>query len=900
MTSPAISGYTFDSCRGSGAFGSVWKALWNGEFECAVKVLTPGMWHPQYLSWCLERLRREGERTDLVRIFSYDLANDPPHVSMALMPEGTLTLEQLAGRLPAREAWTLLDSVAKTLGWLHGEGMVHTGLSCGNVFVCGGAAGEPVVLLSDIGQGWLSGAPVSHLHSQISCIAPEHWRGATQLLQEGRAQGRDVYAFGVVAWRLLTGSWPRGPKVFDAVAASRSEDLKLETGPFADWLEKEELCDWPAEAVSDEERDRRALVLQCLALDPAERPADMNAVLGTLAKIALPPPAVAAPVESIALEAGGDANGDGKVDSADAFAAGESAPRRRGFLRPALGWASVFKRRGESPAAGAGPWRWAAVAAILASVGLGAYAFRERGARITAASDRDALRREHDELKSRLPRAEAAAASSASEAAAARAELAAAARHSSVALIRKVLATEPVEETELPAWRRAVGAVAEECQALLDSAPPDAAGMESRWQLARLKTALGDEDGALPVLEKLSRDLEAAAIAAGQDFPAELVRLTGRAAALTGRILTSRNRAEDATPHLRKASDSFDRWLATHSDDTESARALANNLLLEGRALAARGQADQARAALMKIEGLVGKPDDSGFKHEDRFLLADVQMELGRLDAAQSAALPAADPASKEPASQLLQSAISRHSDGLKLLLDYDSTDRKSVTCRTRMARGYAEFGRLLIRDSQPRDASVAYGESVKLYSELMQDFEDNISHKLELASVYNEAALLIRNTRPGAAGAVEALSYQDFSVSILNKLNESNPLDNRIRLLLALSLSLNGELIRESADRTNLAECQARALKRQTEAITLTGELLAENTLSEAERREARRISARAWTATAGLHEKAGRRDDTVVALTKALSDWESSPVDDPGDQKLMAWVKERLGKLK
>jgi hypothetical protein len=161
------------------------------------------------------------------------------------------------------------------------------------------------------------------------------------------------------------------------------------------------------------------------------------------------------------------------------------------------------------------------------------------------------------------------------------------------------------------------------------------------------------------------------------------------------------------------------------------------------------------------------------------------------------------------------------------------------------------------------------------------------------MATVYNEAAQLIRVTKPGNAGAREALDYQNFSVDSLRELNESTPLNNAIRSELAASIVLNGELLQDAGETAN-------ALKRYTEAITLTTELLGENTLTENERREVRRLSARAWTGAAGMHERAGRRDETVAALTKALADWESAPVEDPSDQKLMAWVKEKLNKLK
>jgi serine/threonine protein kinase/tetratricopeptide (TPR) repeat protein len=893
MTSPAISGYNFETCRGSGAFGTVWKALWNNEFECAVKVLNPGTWHPQYLSWCLERLRREGARPGLVRIYSYDLANEPPHLSMAHLPEGTLTLEQLSGRLPAREAWALLDSLAETLSWLHSEGIVHTGLSSGNVFVGGGAQGEPVLLLGDVGQGWLTDVPVQRLHGQMAFIAPEQWRAATKLLQEGRAQQRDVYAFGVVAWRLLTGTWPRGAKVFDAITASQNEELNIQSGPFADWLENEPLADWPEPAVSAEESARCKLVERCLSFDTTKRFPDMKAVQEALGAIALPPPSTATSSECPAPDSA-DANADGKVDSADAFVSDNSLPRRGGFRIPFFRLRSQPRPdSGEQAASPArGVWRLAAGIAILGAAVAAAWGVNERDKRITLGKERDALLRSNEELSSRLPRVEGAAAAAEATARAARAEQAAAARHDGVELIRKVLSTRPVEDSELAPWRLAVRAVADQYHALLDGAPADAVGMEARWQLARLKSSLGDSDGALPVLEKLSRDLEAAAIAAGTDFPAELIRLTGRVSALTGQILTSQNRTDDALPCLRRASDSLEKWLATNAEDHETARTLAHNLLLEGRTLAARGQSEQARSALMKVESLVREEDDPAFKPEDYLLLADAQMETGRLDTAQ-AGKPPADDGAKETAARLLESAAARYVDAINTLLKYDAGDKRSVACRNRLTRCYFEMGRVLVRSNSGRDASIAFAESVKVYTELVNEFPEKDTYKFELAAAYNEAAQLIYSTDHTVDGARRALELQDFSVRFMEKLNDANPLDNAVRLQLAASFTLNGELLQGKGE-------SVAALKRHNETLTFIGQLLEENTLSEKERREARRITARAWTATAGLHEKAGRRDATVEALTKAMTEWESSPVEDPYDQKMMTWVQTKLNALK
>ena len=84
------------------------------------------------------------------------------------------------------------------------------GLFSGNGFVPAGEKDEPSGLLRDAGEGWVEGDPPGKLHRQAPFIAPEYWDGAQGLVAKGKAQGRDVYAFGVLAWHLLNGGWPRG------------------------------------------------------------------------------------------------------------------------------------------------------------------------------------------------------------------------------------------------------------------------------------------------------------------------------------------------------------------------------------------------------------------------------------------------------------------------------------------------------------------------------------------------------------------------------------------------------------------------------------------------------------------------------------------------------------------
>ena len=103
----------------------------------------------------------------------------------------------------------------------------------------------------------------------------------------------------------------------------------------------------------------------------------------------------------------------------------------------------------------------------------------------------------------------------------------------------------------------------------------------------------------------------------------------------------------------------------------------------------------------------------------------------------------------------------------------------------------------------------------------------------------------------------------------------------------------LNGEL-------HELAGEPKTGLVRHTEALTLLEELLAEPTVAENDRRDCRRLSARAWTATGGIQEKAGRKDEAIASLSKALEAWTGFAGDDPAADQNVASTRERLRKLK
>jgi tetratricopeptide (TPR) repeat protein len=280
---------------------------------------------------------------------------------------------------------------------------------------------------------------------------------------------------------------------------------------------------------------------------------------------------------------------------------------------------------------------------------------------------------------------------------------------------------------------------------------------------------------------------------------------------------------------------------------------------------------------LARIAALLGQAGDPGFLPVDYFTLSDSHFSLAALDGDEGK----------------MDSATEHHMDAVRILLACDQTNPQSEPCRRRLAEGYYRLGKFLSKNGPPRDASVAFNQAAKLLTQLTSESPADSSCKLQLALTYNEVAQLVRLARPNAAGATEALEYQNFSVTCLRGLNETNTLDNTYRRYLATTLVLNGEL-QEAAGESKTA------LGRHTEALDILDELLAENTLTDDDRRDCRRLSARAWTAMGGMQEKSGNKDAAIASLSKALEAWTGFAGEDPAAAQNVASTREKLRKLK
>ena len=423
----------------------------------------------------------------------------------------------------------------------------------------------------------------------------------------------------------------------------------------------------------------------------------------------------------------------------------------------------------------------------------------------------------------------------------------------------------------MDAWRTAVRPVVVEAEKLFGGAAVAPTDRRSGLLLARMRAALGNEAEALPLLEKLARDIAQASSGAGEAEMKELMPLKAEAEALSGSILMEQGRTAEALPHLQEASAAFDRWQVDAPEETALPPLYARNLLYEARALAGRDQKDEARTRLMRIPSLAGS--DGKTDPESCFVLADAKYELAMLEGESG-------------------KAIEGLNASLDLLIAYDrDVDSRSMACRSRMARGFLALGRLIAKSENPMEATDAFRQSVELDTELMRENPDSAVFKLRLAETYNEVATLIHDAKSGAEGAREALAYQDYSISFLTKLRDAAPLDNGIRRALAGSLVLNGELQAAAGN-------AGTAMKRFEETVALVEKLTAEPSLAAGERLEVQRHAARALAMGGELREKEGKRREAMEDYVKAETMWGVAAPESEEDQVLAAKVKERVAK--
>lgn len=289
MSVPKIPGYRIESLIGKGASGTVYVARHSSGARIAVKVLKEDFCNPGLIANQLNRLYRTECPAGAVPLIAHSL-NKRPILLLGSLEADRVAQEigeryvprtlqmRLADYLGKDESWELLMKLAEALADFHRRRVAHGNLKPGNIFF----SSEGELLLADFAQGLMPGIEVMSYSDALLYAPPEQLTDPASYL-EGAGYGWDVFAFGVLAFRLVNGIFPRCDEVFAQVAPepgqARRKGVEADCERLAQKLVGGSLAPWRGPSASVEDTARRAIIERCLELDPAARYSDMREVL---------------------------------------------------------------------------------------------------------------------------------------------------------------------------------------------------------------------------------------------------------------------------------------------------------------------------------------------------------------------------------------------------------------------------------------------------------------------------------------------------------------------------------------------------------------------------------------------------------------------------------------------
>lgn len=192
----------------------------------------------------------------------------------------------LAEHTQKASTWDTINKLADSIAASHRLRIAHGNLKPGNVFF--DKRGR--ILLTDYAQGLMP--EVSHLPFSDALLytPPEQLIDPSGYLEE-KGYRWDVFAFGVMAYRLLEGAFPRCDATFSSVAPPSGTDrrsaIEADRAQIAENLLQEPIRGWSTRAANDTEQQRRDVILRCLEIDPGARFKDVEDIVQELAAIRL-------------------------------------------------------------------------------------------------------------------------------------------------------------------------------------------------------------------------------------------------------------------------------------------------------------------------------------------------------------------------------------------------------------------------------------------------------------------------------------------------------------------------------------------------------------------------------------------------------------------------------------
>jgi serine/threonine-protein kinase len=275
-----LGSYQLVELLGHGGMGEVWKAQHRLlARSAAVKLVRPellGAASETEAKLTLRRFEREARATaalsspHTIHVFDFGLTDDGTfyYVMELLTGRDLESLVREFGPLPAERVSFLLRQVCHSLADAHARGLVHRDIKPANIYVCRMGLDYDFVKVLDFGLVKLNRRGAA----QQTLLTMDHRTTGTPaymapeiILGDAAVDRRaDVYAFGCVAYYLLTGQL-----VFEADTPMKMLLHHVQTKP----IPPSQRSELPIPRELDD------LVLACLEKDPAKRPQDAEELL---------------------------------------------------------------------------------------------------------------------------------------------------------------------------------------------------------------------------------------------------------------------------------------------------------------------------------------------------------------------------------------------------------------------------------------------------------------------------------------------------------------------------------------------------------------------------------------------------------------------------------------------
>jgi serine/threonine-protein kinase len=234
-----------------------------------IKVLSPEL----AAELSAERFEREIalaaglQQANIVPVITAGEVGELPFYSMPFVDGESLRARLQRGRVPRDEAISILRDVARALAYAHAQGVVHRDIKPENVLLSGGAA-----VVTDFGiakalSAARTQAPGGTLTQIGTSLGTPGYMAPEQAAGDEVDHRADLYAWGVMAYEVLSGSHPFAGK------ATAQQLIAAHIAEVPPTLRR---------AAPDVPAPLAALVMQTLEKAPAARPASANIVVDAL------------------------------------------------------------------------------------------------------------------------------------------------------------------------------------------------------------------------------------------------------------------------------------------------------------------------------------------------------------------------------------------------------------------------------------------------------------------------------------------------------------------------------------------------------------------------------------------------------------------------------------------